>query len=863
MAPKAKIPAVIECHSESVLQDELERARASLTLVESEETWDTISNAILRIIAISKGGACEYPTTLTSSIRSMYRPITSAAVSERSRLSSAAVECIAALAIGLGTSFDPLVPLFVPALLSICSRPNKIFISRAKAAIQTIIDQTQLISLLPYFVGALGDKSATLRLIAIESVLACVQCFNPPDLEKETRAKDVENAIKLTATDASADVRKASRLVFDAYKILLPSRVESFTAPLSPTMRKYLNINAPSVNSRPPSQQSTHSLPTTRPASSMATAIPTKRADPLPRPATSIAHYRSASSSALASQALPDVATSAASGLTRSQTESTLGRLEAAPFLGPLPKHKHDMPPPDIIPQRRPPQHAEAHAFPGRPTGPMRPEPRAADRPEPSASRPHAQILRPDATQHAAPARPQPGPMRARTMTIKERLLGGARRVPLPEPQPQPSAQPPPQSQPPARAPIPPQEKKAAADVPSAPKRSRVDSVRHGLGSSATMEAKRAVAQVSAAAAAPKRRDAPAPAEPAQASEKKEASQRPPPAVEKKTVPKPSSKPENRPGPSKPVVPKADSKKEAPKPAPSASGRPKSSMSTRSADKVARVQKDAPKPTSSVTTTRAKPTQPTKVAVPAPSAPPKKPAARSGGATQPTLSQLSRMKAAEEEKGRRAAAKGPVTKSLAVKKAKAAAPAKATAKQTEVPPAAISTPLPPSPEVKAVEVPLPESPVIAPLDVQEVQVEAQQEEQEQLLAQPEQAEVQQTAPPQVDSGASTPSSSDRHPVTPAQDPLAHPFGVAAPAVAGKTPISALVNSIQRGFLFSPNSPLSPPQPDMEWECPAWPGLPVAVSEEPSFDGVEESTIKRPLAVAGPEVERRALADMNS
>ena len=208
------------------MREELERSRASLSLVEADDTWDTIGNALLRIIALSRGGACDFPKTLTSFIRSTYRPITSAAASERSRLSSTAAECIAALASGLGPFFDPLVPLFIPTLLSICSRPNKVFISRAKATIQTIIDQTQLISLLPYFVGALREKSVTLRLIAIESLLACVQCFNPPDLERDARARDVENAIRLTATDASADVRKASRHVFDAYKILLPARVE-------------------------------------------------------------------------------------------------------------------------------------------------------------------------------------------------------------------------------------------------------------------------------------------------------------------------------------------------------------------------------------------------------------------------------------------------------------------------------------------------------------------------------------------------------------------------------------------------------------------------------------------------------------
>ena len=216
----------LQCHSESALSDGLELARGSLSLAETEETWDTIANALLRITALLNGGASEYSTTLIAFIRSMYRPITSAAISERSRLSAAAIECITTLATELGPSFDPLLPFLIPTLLSICSRPNKVFISRAKAALHTIIYQTQLISLLPYFVDPLRDKSVTLRLIAIESVFACVRCFNPPDLEKDARAKDIETAIKLTATDASADVRKVSRSVFEAYKILLPARVE-------------------------------------------------------------------------------------------------------------------------------------------------------------------------------------------------------------------------------------------------------------------------------------------------------------------------------------------------------------------------------------------------------------------------------------------------------------------------------------------------------------------------------------------------------------------------------------------------------------------------------------------------------------
>jgi hypothetical protein len=152
--------------------------------------------------------------------------VTSAASSERSRLSAAATELIAALASGLGGDFEPLLPLYLPTILAICARPNKIFVSRGKATIRVIIEQTQLPSILSYLVESLKDKSFSLRLIAIDGTLACLNCLNPPDLERESRAKEIESAIRMTATDASADVRRASRQVFEAYTILLPSRVD-------------------------------------------------------------------------------------------------------------------------------------------------------------------------------------------------------------------------------------------------------------------------------------------------------------------------------------------------------------------------------------------------------------------------------------------------------------------------------------------------------------------------------------------------------------------------------------------------------------------------------------------------------------
>jgi hypothetical protein len=41
----------------------------------------------------------------------------------------------------------------------------------------------------------------------------------------------VEDVIRATARDASADVRKLSRKVFEAYKALLPERVDKYVDP--------------------------------------------------------------------------------------------------------------------------------------------------------------------------------------------------------------------------------------------------------------------------------------------------------------------------------------------------------------------------------------------------------------------------------------------------------------------------------------------------------------------------------------------------------------------------------------------------------------------------------------------------------
>lgn len=207
----------------------LDNLRHDLSMEETEDSWEKIAKAMVAFMKIGESGGYETsPVDMVNALRSSHRHITSALNSERTRLCGATMDLIASAASGLGHDFEQLMPIFMPPLLILCGRPNKVVFNRSRTTIISIIEVTQLSSALTYFVSSVKDKSATLRLVVAEGTLACLNSCNPPDLEKEARARDIETIIRGTARDANPDVRKVSRKIFESYKILLPSRVERY-----------------------------------------------------------------------------------------------------------------------------------------------------------------------------------------------------------------------------------------------------------------------------------------------------------------------------------------------------------------------------------------------------------------------------------------------------------------------------------------------------------------------------------------------------------------------------------------------------------------------------------------------------------
>lgn len=145
--------------------------------------------------------------------------------SERTILSGHAITLLEQTAVRLGAEFDSICSLFVPVLLGLCARTVKLYVTRARACLLTIVDEAHPPAMISHLRHSMDTKSTSLRLTATEITLACLNSMNPADLAKEARAKDIESVIRAAIGDANSDVRKIGRKAYEAYATVLPNRV--------------------------------------------------------------------------------------------------------------------------------------------------------------------------------------------------------------------------------------------------------------------------------------------------------------------------------------------------------------------------------------------------------------------------------------------------------------------------------------------------------------------------------------------------------------------------------------------------------------------------------------------------------------
>ncbi|EJU04345.1 hypothetical protein DACRYDRAFT_42837, partial [Dacryopinax primogenitus] len=157
-------------------------------------------------------------------LRELSRAITNAMCSERTRLSATACDLLATIVPRLGDRFDSHLTLFMPEVLKLCTRTNKLFIARAQKTLGVIVTHTKLVSVIYYLREAVKDKSHTLRIAAADAVLLCLKDYEPKTLR--TKIEDIESIVGTTATDSNPEVRKISKQMFEMYKKQFPDRVD-------------------------------------------------------------------------------------------------------------------------------------------------------------------------------------------------------------------------------------------------------------------------------------------------------------------------------------------------------------------------------------------------------------------------------------------------------------------------------------------------------------------------------------------------------------------------------------------------------------------------------------------------------------
>lgn len=152
---------------------------------------------------------------------------------ERTRLSGTTLEVFSS-STRLAAAFAPLLPVYLPAILRLLCRTNKLYISRTLATLHAILKNTRLPELIKYIVAewkAEGGKSSSYRIGASEIVLAMLggagregMAVDKEGLEKRF-IDELEWIVRVGATDKEVKVRALVKSIWEAYQREWPDRV--------------------------------------------------------------------------------------------------------------------------------------------------------------------------------------------------------------------------------------------------------------------------------------------------------------------------------------------------------------------------------------------------------------------------------------------------------------------------------------------------------------------------------------------------------------------------------------------------------------------------------------------------------------
>lgn len=146
-------------------------------------------------------------------------------LSDRGRLSGVATELLQTLAPRLSSQFQPLVPIYLPPLVQLLGRPNKVFLKRAEKCLWTIITHCHLSSILFELRKGLSDEAATCRRGCASGVERALLEWDRGTFG-EKGAGAVEEGLRRVGTDKDPEVRATGKRIWMKFSEIWPERVD-------------------------------------------------------------------------------------------------------------------------------------------------------------------------------------------------------------------------------------------------------------------------------------------------------------------------------------------------------------------------------------------------------------------------------------------------------------------------------------------------------------------------------------------------------------------------------------------------------------------------------------------------------------
>ncbi|KAJ3359836.1 hypothetical protein GGF32_008969 [Allomyces javanicus] len=248
-------------------QRHLDAIAADIAFKETEQTWEKMDAAIrkLKDLVPSYSAAQMAPFVRQNKAR-----IEACLKTDRTRLSGSTCELVLALAQSGSQQTASACELFVPALLALTSRTNRIFVQRGQAALLAVVTAGNPDHFVMRVCNEAKNKAKTTRLAVVEAVKVLITSHDADRLEQFCDA--LEGCLKATVDDSALDVRQAARTAIELYRVKVPNRTERLLGSLSAKALKSLGLDhvaAPPRETRPAFKR-----PKTAPAAASRTRDP-------------------------------------------------------------------------------------------------------------------------------------------------------------------------------------------------------------------------------------------------------------------------------------------------------------------------------------------------------------------------------------------------------------------------------------------------------------------------------------------------------------------------------------------------------------------------------------------------------------